>query len=209
MKLLIFVLAALTVMFLVGARTGTIDIPGLSPVKKKTAAAAIYSSDTETATAKEGASASEDDAKKADLGEADATPSQEEVASKEPQTKPESEVAASSTPEKASSNAQPPPAIAAKPPPKSDPKLDVDPVAGQRKLATVWQKLDPAAILQIVDKWKDEDLALQLSVMPEKQVGEILSQMKPARASALSLRIQRIAQDQARKEAEDKAKAGV
>ncbi len=132
---------------LAAAFFGVITIPGITPAKKKSGAAALYQE-----------------------GEAPA----------------DSSGVAAASPDHVEDEA-------AKTPAQKKPDPDFDPLTGQKKLAKVWNEMDPATLLPIVEKWKDEDLALQLSVMPADKVAPLLASLKPDRASKISKLLQELA----------------
>src|SRR3990172_2754848 len=118
MKFLIIVIVALSVAFVVGAKMGIIDVPGLSPAAKKAKGAKGYATDADPAK-KDGAS-----------------------------------VSVSAKPADAASAGDENPAAAAKQPPSTAaPKSPVDPLAGQKSLARVWQKVDASTIALMIEKW--------------------------------------------------------
>lgn len=93
--------------------------------------------------------------------------------------------------------------LAAKPKPKPKPKekkpvvaVEVnDPVLGRKKLAAVWNELKTDNLLKIIETWKNNELALQLSEMDPSKVTEILDALAlkdPKRVSELSREIQEI-----------------
>jgi len=78
---------------------------------------------------------------------------------------------------------------AVKPPePKTDPEI------GAKKLAGIWNNMEPAQIVTIAATYKDEEFALVLSKMEPEVVAEVLVAMPdPKRAAKLSQQIQSIA----------------
>ncbi len=68
------------------------------------------------------------------------------------------------------------------------PKPDLD--KGAKKLAKLWNSMQPDKILAMADKWKDPELARVLGFMEVEKAATVLSQMKPDRASKLSQAIQ-------------------
>lgn len=84
------------------------------------------------------------------------------------------------------------------PPAKPEPqKPQVDPLTGQRELAKVWRSVDADTISAMVVSWTDDELARQFSVMPDKQVGEIIALLPADRAAKLCKLIQNLAQKEA------------
>jgi hypothetical protein len=73
-----------------------------------------------------------------------------------------------------------------------------DPLAGERRLAKVWKEMDPSAVAGIVEDWKDEELALQLGVLPADQAASILAALKPKRASSVAKLIKKQAEQEAK-----------
>ncbi len=77
------------------------------------------------------------------------------------------------------------------PPPK--PKVEVvkpDVEAGEKKLATLWEAMDAAQLVPIVQDWKDPDVARILVRMDAGKVTEFLAALDPVRASKLSRAIE-------------------
>lgn len=95
------------------------------------------------------------------------TPTEEEVTEEEPPKKME----------------------AVKPPePKTDPEI------GAKKLAGIWNNMEPSQIVTIAATYKDEEFAFVLSKMEPEIVAEVLAAMPdPKRAAKLSQQIQNIA----------------
>lgn len=81
--------------------------------------------------------------------------------------------------------------------PQEPAKPGPDQALGDKKLAKLWAEMDTAALLPIINDWKDPELAAVLSRMDKGKVAEILGVIKPVRASRLSRELRRIAsQDQ-------------
>ncbi len=188
MKLLIVVIVALVAVFVTAGFFGIIDLPGITPQKKKTNSAAIYTEGAEKgAPPKTGISGAE-------------TPSDSGKGSDEP---PAEAGGASEGPpptEKANSNR----GAAA----KQDPAPKPDPDAGQKKLARVFSKVDAASIARIVASWPIDDLAKQLAAMPPKQAGEVLSLLEPEKASKLCKKLQELGALEAAEAARRAAESG-
>lgn len=77
---------------------------------------------------------------------------------------------------------------AAAPKPSDAPKPDWD--RGAKKIAKLWNSIQTDKLLPMVDQWKDPELARVLAFMDVEKAASLLSQMKPERASKLSLAIQ-------------------
>ena len=187
MKFLIIVIVALSIAFVVGAKMGIIEVPGLSPVVKKKGGAKIYTSDAESAVAnkatpvtkpenKAGISENKTDPKTVEnkaasvaqkTSETPAESDKPENSTTKP-TPPATDTAAANKTEPIAQNSSAAPSQTAAPktatPAKPTPKQAavVDPLAGQKQLAEVWKKVEPDALVKIVADWKDEDLAKQL-----------------------------------------------
>jgi len=71
------------------------------------------------------------------------------------------------------------------------PKPDIE--AGEKKLALVWNTMEAAQLVPIVQDWKDPDLAKILVRMDEDKVTELLAALDPVRASRLSRAIETVA----------------
>jgi hypothetical protein len=65
-----------------------------------------------------------------------------------------------------------------------------DPAQGVRKVAKLWNELEPEKLQEIVADWKDPELAKVLARMEVEKVAELLSVLPPDRASKLSRAIQ-------------------
>jgi len=78
---------------------------------------------------------------------------------------------------------------AVKPPePKTDPEI------GAKKLAGIWNNMEPTQIVTIAATYQDEEFALVLSKMEPEVVAEVLVAMPdPKRAAKLSQQIQKLA----------------
>ncbi|MCW5941852.1 MAG: hypothetical protein KIS66_06455 [Fimbriimonadaceae bacterium] len=93
-----------------------------------------------------------------------------------------------------------PPAILVRntPPPKSAvPRVTVttpDPVRGDRRLARLWNELEPTRLIEISKDWREEDLARVMLRMDTGVVAEMIATMPDAKkASSLSRRIRQLA----------------
>ncbi|HRJ27483.1 MAG TPA: hypothetical protein PLO61_08255 [Fimbriimonadaceae bacterium] len=92
-----------------------------------------------------------------------------------------------------------PKAIARAAPPKPKPappvkeKPQPDPVRGAKRLAKLWNPMQPSEVVAITKDWRESDLALVLSQMESEAASAILAALEPARASRLSREIQRLA----------------
>jgi hypothetical protein len=83
----------------------------------------------------------------------------------------------------------PPPAAPPRPKPVVNvPKPDVE--AGEKKLAHVWDGMESAQLVPILQDWKDPELARILIKMDPDKVTELLATIDPARASKLSRAIE-------------------
>jgi len=78
--------------------------------------------------------------------------------------------------------------VASKPKPKKEPEKPAEPSLdkGREELAKVWNELEARAIVAIVDKWSDEDVAQQLRFLDTDKTAEVIALMKPERASKVS-----------------------
>ncbi len=75
-----------------------------------------------------------------------------------------------------------------------EPEPVLDPEVGAKKLAGIWNNLEPADIVRISAAYKNPELALVLSKMDAEKVAGVLSEIKDAkRAAALSQEIQHLA----------------
>lgn len=79
---------------------------------------------------------------------------------------------------------------------KSKAKLTsrIDPAEGASSLATIWNELPVPALLKIIKKWKNPDLAVVMAQMDTGQVAKLLegiSKDEPDRASELSKALQK------------------
>jgi len=80
------------------------------------------------------------------------------------------------------------PPVHAKPEP---PKPDA--LKGAKKIAKLWNSLEPPKVVEISKAWKDPDLALVLSNMEAERAAQVLATMDAGRAGRLSQEIQKIA----------------
>lgn len=122
------------------AMMGVINIPGLTPAKKKSAATAQYTEEKEAEPMVEN------------------SPPEEEM--------------------------PPAPIAEAEPPPDLE--------KGRRGLAKLWNEMEVPTLIAIVADWKDEELAAQLRYLEPEKTAELLSGLKPGRASKLSRLLQEI-----------------
>jgi flagellar motility protein MotE (MotC chaperone) len=74
---------------------------------------------------------------------------------------------------------------------KTEPRLDE--LKGAKKVAKLWNVMEPQRVADIAKTWKDEELAQVLSVMQAEQAALVLSAMQPERAAKLSREIGRLA----------------
>jgi hypothetical protein len=78
--------------------------------------------------------------------------------------------------------------VVRKDPPKTEPAKPAGPnlEKGRQELAKVWNELEPTAIVAIVEKWTDEDVAQQLKYLDTEKSAAVLALLKPDRASKVS-----------------------
>lgn len=76
--------------------------------------------------------------------------------------------------------------------------LDLD--KGRKKLARLWNELEPGQILEIAADWKDDDLAKQLRFLDAGKAAEVLALMKPPQASKISKLLQELNAEPAKTE---------
>jgi len=79
---------------------------------------------------------------------------------------------------------------------KTPPKVVVDafenkPEVGQKKLAKLWNEMEPTTLSGITKDWNEKDLAGILVRMDTAKVAEFLSSLDPKRASKLSRELQK------------------
>lgn len=105
------------------------------------------------------------------------------------------------TPKKAKKKATPEPVVEVKKPelvakkPKTEAKpKSGDPSKGYDAVATLWNEMDVQKLLPLAEKWKDAELAPILARMENDKVVELLTQMKPERAVALTRALQKLAE---------------
>ena len=79
-----------------------------------------------------------------------------------------------------------PPVAASKPP-------TVDPEAGAKKLAQLWNGIPTAQLVEIAKSYKDDELAKVLVVMDPEKVAEVLGVLDAKRSAKLSRELQRVA----------------
>lgn len=80
-----------------------------------------------------------------------------------------------------------PPVIARVEPPKPDL------LKGAKKIAKLWNEMEPKQVIAIAKDWKELDFARVLSNMEGTKASAILAELEPARASKLSREIQKLA----------------
>lgn len=100
--------------------------------------------------------------------------------------------------EKDPAESKPAPEAKSNPKPKDPPvvqvKADViDEVAGRKKVAKLWNDLEPAKVVAITKSWKDEELAQILVLMDAEKVSQFLSTVDAARAERLSRAVMKVA----------------
>lgn len=172
MKIVVAAIVAVVGAFVAAAMFGLIEVPGISPAKKKALAQRQY--DVDGGDEAQGGQGARD---------------QNALAPERGLSKPV--IAAT---DKGNASVVPKARPAA-------PEVEFDPYAGQKKLAKVWADLDAASISRIVADWKDDELAKQLFVMPPSQSGEVLAALKPERASKVSKLLQKLGEQKAKNEA--------
>ena len=78
------------------------------------------------------------------------------------------------------------------PPPKVTAAVfDTKPEAGEKKLAKLWNEMEPSALKDITKDWKEKDLAAVLNKMDNAKVAEFLGILDAKRASNLSRELQK------------------
>lgn len=90
------------------------------------------------------------------------------------------------------------PVVRQTPPPKPvAPRVQVttpDPVRGDKRLARLWNELEPAKLVEIAKDWREEDLARVLLRMDTGVVAEMIAAMPDVKkASSLSRRLRELA----------------
>jgi len=165
MKKLLFILLPV-ILLAVGAALvmmGVVKIPGLNlgPQKK---AAQLYAGDKDPKTGAPKTDPAKTDAK-TDAGT--------------PKTDP-----TKADPTKVATNKPP----AQKP---TDPAFDTKPDQGAKKLAKLWNEMEPTALKDITKDWKEKDLAAVLNKMDNGKVAEFLGILDAKRASNLSRELQK------------------
>jgi hypothetical protein len=149
------------------ALTRVINIPGLTPKKKKKPTT-LAQNDPKKDLAKDG-NAKDGSAK--------------DASAKDPET---DKASGTSKVGKPSASTKPP---TPKAPPKQTPATeDLD--KGATKLAAVWAEMKPDDLVKIIPNYKDSELALVLKKMDESAVAELLAKLKPERAATLSRAIE-------------------
>ncbi len=71
------------------------------------------------------------------------------------------------------------------------PKPDL--IKGSKKIAKLWNEMEPKQVIAIAKDWKELDFARVLSNMEGTKASAILAELEPARASRLSREIQKLA----------------
>lgn len=94
---------------------------------------------------------------------------------------------------------EPDPPVAKAQPKKPSPPVQIEAVKpdvdfGLRTVAKLWNEIEPTKLVEITSTWKDKDLAPILLKMDKSKVSEYLVTLQPARASALTLAIQKEAE---------------
>lgn len=83
--------------------------------------------------------------------------------------------------------------VAKKPKPAPKPK-GPDRAKGYDAVALLWNEMDMKNLVPLAEKWKDAELAPILARMENDKVVELLTQLKPERAVALTRALQRLAE---------------
>lgn len=83
--------------------------------------------------------------------------------------------------------------VVKKPKPESKPKSG-DPTKGYDAVATLWNEMDIKNLVPLAEKWKDAELAPILARMENDKVVELLTQLAPERAVALTRALQKLAE---------------
>lgn len=84
-------------------------------------------------------------------------------------------------------SATPKPAAPVKTGPLNKPEI------GQKKLAKLWNEIEPAALVAVTKDWKESELAPILLKMDSAKVAQFLTMVDPKRASTLSRQMQQVA----------------
>lgn len=108
------------------------------------------------------------------------------VANKDPK-KDKPKVATTKPVPKVTPPVQTPPAVSV----RATPVPTTDPSVGVKKVAKLWNELEPDKLQLIIADWKDPDAATVLAKMDPERVADLLAMLPPKRASALSRAIQR------------------
>jgi hypothetical protein len=83
--------------------------------------------------------------------------------------------------------------VAKKPKPEPKPKAP-DRTKGYDAVAILWNEMDIKKLVPLAEKWKDAELAPILARMENDKVVELLTQLKPERAVALTRALQKLAE---------------
>ncbi len=86
---------------------------------------------------------------------------------------------------------QPPKADAQGPKRQEPPKADL--AKGRKKLAKLWEQMEPKRLAEVIADWRDDEAAPVLALMDNGKVAGLLGQLEPKRASKLSREIQKVA----------------
>ena len=79
-----------------------------------------------------------------------------------------------------------------KPPAKVEPAPTIDPEAGAKKLADVWNNIPTDKLVEIASNYKDPELALVMSKMDREKTAVVLAAMDAKRAAKLSQELERL-----------------
>lgn len=76
--------------------------------------------------------------------------------------------------------------------PKPVPQPTIDPEVGAKKIALVWDTMEPDAVVKVAKTYKDAEFARVLSQMETEKVGAILAALDPKRAAKVSRQIEQM-----------------
>ena len=174
------------------AMMGVIDVPGLSPAKKKADAAALYEGDKsgeaggKAADDKKAGGATGATADKADKGTAKGAKPAASADAPDKGTAKHSE--ASAAPKTGQTARATPP----KPKPASDPEL------GYKKAAKLWNEMSVDALVAMTKEYKGPDLARIFALMDTSKVAKVLEKLatdtkRSKEAATLTKAIEKVA----------------
>lgn len=84
------------------------------------------------------------------------------------------------------------PAPAKKPAVKKAEAPTTDPELGAKKLAQVWNGIDPIKLALISEEYSEKDLAMILNKMDAGKVAKLLAELEPKKAATISKRMQEL-----------------